>query len=286
LNNLKAVTWILAFVLVASISANVYLATQNGTLTAELGANQILVDMTATLTEAQASITEELNRIGQSLVYASKQLSNTGLTGSQADAVLAVLAANSSFIINAATQNLQNTIVAAAPQNWSYIEGRNVGEQTYLNPNPYGEVAPVMSPVVAVQSDTMANIVSAPVFDSQKQLVGAVSVIFNPQTLITSTSAQILEDKPYELIVMQTDGLMVYDSDPEQQWRNMFTDIAYQDFPELLALGRRVVAAPSGYGTYSFNLIGSSEVAHKECYWTTVYAFGQQWRLALNHALP
>jgi hypothetical protein len=215
------VTIILTVVLVASLAANVYFLTQpnNPNTAAQL-------DMTATLTATQTALTVELDRIGQSLVYASKQLSTTGLTGAQADAILTALAANSSFIINAATQNLQNTIAAAAPQNWSYIEGRNVGEQTYLNPNPHGEVTPVMSPVVAVQSDMMANIVSAPVFDSQKQLLGAVSVIFNPQTLIAATSAQILEDKPYELIGMQTDGLMIYDSDPEQQWRNMFTDAA------------------------------------------------------------
>lgn len=276
---------ILIIGLVASIAANIYLATQNSDLTAQLEESQTHSDMIATLTDAQTNITKELDCIGQSLVYASKQLSTTGLTGTQADTILMALAANSSFIINAATQNLQNTIVAVAPENWSYIEGRNVGEQTYLNPNPNGEITPVMSPVTAVQSDMMANILAAPIFDNQKQLIGTVSVIFNPQTLIDASTKTALEGKPYELIGMQTDGLMIYDSDPAQQWRNMFTDPAYQDFTQLLELGHQVTDAPSGYGTYRFNLIDSATVVHKECYWSTVWAFGQEWRLALNNAL-
>lgn len=285
MSTLKTATLLLIVGLVASIAANVYLTTQTSSLTAQLEESQTHVDMTATLTAAQTSIAEDLDRIGQSLVYASKQLSTTGLTGVQADAILSALAANSSFIINAATENLQNDIVAVAPENWSYLEGRNVGEQSYLNSNPYSELTPAMTPVTALQSDMMGNIVAAPIFGDDKQLIGVVSVIFDPSTLIETASTDALQNKPYELIGMQKDGLMIYDSDPDQQWRNMFTDSAYQDFTQLLQLGHRVVDAPSGYGTYRFNLIDSGTVVHKECYWTTVWAFGQQWRLALNHAL-
>jgi hypothetical protein len=241
--------------------------------------------MTATLSAAQTAITAELDTIGQSLTYASKQLTFTGLTGTQAEVILAALVANSTYIINAATENLDNTIVAVAPANWSCIVGKNVGDQTYLNPNPYGEVTPSMSPVIALQSGMMGNLIAAPIFDSQNRLVGVVSVIFDPQILIGNSAASALDGKPYELIGMQLDGIMIYDSDPSQQWRNMFTDPAYQSFTELLALGHRVVDAPSGYGTYRFNLIDSEVVVHKECYWSTVWAFGEQWRLALNHAL-
>ncbi|MCW4025684.1 MAG: cache domain-containing protein [Candidatus Bathyarchaeota archaeon] len=270
----ELVSIILVVALIASVITNVYFANQNLTLNNQTAA-QARVDMTTTLTQAQVNITAELEHIGTSLVYASNQLSAAGLTGDQTDAILSDLASNSSFIINAATVNLDNTIVAVAPANWSYIIGRNVGEQTYYL-NPVGEISPVMTPVVAVQSDLMANIVAAPIFNNQQQFIGTVSVIFNPHVLIGACASDALDGKPYELIGMQLDGLMIYDSDPEQQWRNMFTDPAYANFTELLALGHRVVAAPSGYGTYNFNLIGSTEVAHKECYWTTVAVFGQQ----------
>lgn len=285
LNTLKTATFLIVAALLISIAANIYFASQNPTLNNQKTLAETRIDMIATLSQAQTSIDAELKRIGESLVYASQQLSTAGIVGTQADEILNALVANSSFIINAATENLENTIVAAEPANWSYIEGRNVGKQTYLNTNPAGEITPMLTPVVPLQSDIMGNIVAAPIFDSAKELIGTISVIFDPPTLINASISSAMEDKPYELIGMQLDGLMIYDSDPAQQWRNMFTDPAYANFTSLLVLGHKVVAAPSGYGTYSFNLIGTSQVAQKECYWTTVNAFGQEWRLALNHAL-
>ncbi len=281
----KLASILLTIVVITSIAVNIYFINQNIALNRQNQAEQARVDMIATVSQAQISIDTEVKRIGESLIYASEQLSTAGIIGDQTDQILNALAANSSFIINAATENLNNNIVAVAPANWSYIEGRNVGPQTYLNPNPAGEITPVMTPVVPLQSDMMGNIIAAPIFNTDKELIGYISVIFDPHILIEASASAAIADKPYELIGMQLDGLMIYDSDPAQQWRNMFTDPAYASFTSLLELGHKVVDAPSGYGTYSFNLIGSSAVAEKECYWTTVSAYGQEWRLALNHAL-
>lgn len=271
--------------MIVSVCASIYLVNQNNALSSQANADLARVDMMATLSQAQVNIDTELTRISESLVYASEQLSTTGITGTQATAILDALTANSSFIINSATENLDNTIVAAAPANWSYIIGRNVGEQTYLNPNAYGEITPMMTPVVAVQSDMMANIVAAPIFNDNRELIGYLSVIFDPSTLIRAAASSALAGKPYELIGMQIDGLMIYDSDPNQQWHNMFTDEAYANYTSLLALGHRVVAATSGYGTYSYYHVGTMDPATKESYWTTVTAFGQEWRLIIVNAL-
>ncbi len=276
---------LLTIALVISIGTNIFLVNQNQAMSKQEAAYQTRIDMNAVLTAVQIKIDSEVKRIGSSLAYASEQLSASGITGDRADAILNALVANSSFIINAATENLDNTIVAAEPANWSYIIGRNVGEQTHLNPNPDGEITPVMTPVVPLQSDMMGNIVAAPIFDNDKELIGYISVIFDPLTLINASISDVMANKPYELIAMQLDGLMIYDSDPAQQWRNMFTDPAYVNFTALHELGYKVVSASSGYGTYSFNLIGSNQVVAKECCWTTVAAYGQEWRLALNHAL-
>jgi serine/threonine-protein kinase len=240
--------------------------------------------MTATLTQAQVSIDAEVERIGESLIYASQQLSTVGITGDQAHSILRALAANSSFIINAGTQNLQNTMVAAEPANWSFIEGRNVGEQTYLNPNPHCDITPVMSPIVPLVSDVMGNILAAPIFNADKEIIGYVSVVFDPQTLIRGAVSSAAAEKPYELVGLQLDGLIMYDSDPTQQWKYLFTDSAYANYTSLLSLGRQMVTSSSGYGTYTYNLIGSVEVAQKECYWTTIAAYGQEWRLIIIHA--
>ena len=161
--------------------------------------------MVATLHEVQASVEAEIKRIGKSLIYAAKQLSIAGLTGSQAHAILA-LAANSSYIINAATVDLQNTIVAVESQNWSYIEGRSVGEQIYLNSNPLGEIRVVMSPLIPLQSNMMGNLLTAPIFNSNRELIGTISVIFEPSQLLNGTTAAALAGTAYTMTVMQLDG--------------------------------------------------------------------------------
>jgi hypothetical protein len=282
----KTLAILLAVIVVVSLSVNVYLASQNSTLTSQSTADAAKVDMVATLAKAQTSTDTELQRIGDSLIYASKQLSSSGITGAQADQILNTLAANSSYIINAATENLQNVIVAAEPANWSYIIGRNVGEQAYLNPNTYSEITPMMTPLVAVQSDMMANIVSAPIFNSNRELLGYISVIFDPARLLNDTITSALQGTSYTTTVMQTDGLMVYDTDPLQVDKNMFTDPAYANYTQLLLFGHHVAEYSSGYGTYKFTVDAASPiVVNKECYWTTVSAYGQVWRIAIQHSL-
>lgn len=286
MNKTKTLATIFAVIVIASLSVNVYLASQNSTLSSQNSADAAKVDMVATLTKAQTSTDVELKRIGESLIYASKQLSNSGISGAQADQILNALAANSSYIINAATENLNNTIVAAAPVNWSYIIGRNVGPQAYLNTNPIGEITPVMTPLVAVQSDMMANIVAVPIFNGDKELIGYISVIFDPAKLLNTTITAALEGTDYTTTVMQVDGLMIYDTDPLQLNKNMFTDPAYANYTQLLLLGHHVADYTSGYGTYKFTVDAASPiVVNKECYWTTVSAYGQQWRIALQHSL-
>lgn len=285
-NKQRLLAIILAVLLVISIAANAYLVNQNNTLNTQTSIDAAKVDMTTTLSTVQVSTDAELKRIGESLIYAAQQLGTTGLTGTQTDAILNALTANSSYIINSATENLQNIIVAAQPDNWSYIEGRNVGEQTYLNPNPYGEITPVMTPLISLQSDMMGNAMAAPVFNSQKELIGTVSVIFDPAKLLNHTVTTALAGTEYTMTVMQTDGLMVFDTDPLQLYKNMFTDPAYANYTQLLLLGRHVADFSSGYGSYKFTVDAASTiVVNKDCYWTTVYAYGQEWRLALQHSL-
>jgi hypothetical protein len=277
---------LLTVLLVASVAANVYLASQNASLNNQAASDAAKVDMVTTLAKAQTSTDVELRRIGESLIYASKKLSSSGISGIKADQILNELAANSSYIINAATENLQNVIAAAEPSNWSYIEGKNVGAQTYLNTNPDGEVTPVMSPLIALQSDMMGNAIAAPIFDANKQLIGVVSIIFDPARLLNDTVTAALQETSYTTTVLQTDGLMIYDTDPLQINKNMFTDPAYANYTQLLLLGHHVAQYSSGYGTYKFTVDAASPiVVNKECCWSTVSAYGQEWRIAVQHSL-
>jgi hypothetical protein len=283
MNKLSILTIILTAVLVISVIGNIALISNQNTPTSSDTAK---VDMVTHLTAIQVQTDIELQRIANSLIYASKQLSNTGLTGAQANNILSALAANSSYIIDAGTQNRNNIMVAVEPSKYNGTIGKDIGDQEWLNTNPNGEITPVSTPVIPLIENMMGIAMAVPVFDNNKEMIGTVSVIFDPAELLNDTVTSAIAGTSYTTTVMQLDGLMIYDTDPLQLDKNMFTDPTYANYTQLLLFGYHVVQYSSGYGTYKFTVDAASPiVVNKECYWTTVSAYGQVWRIALQHAL-
>ncbi|MGD6934140.1 MAG: hypothetical protein ACQCN5_08045 [Candidatus Bathyarchaeia archaeon] len=285
MNTLKILVVILTVSLIASIGLNTYFVTQTSVFSSPSTAETQL-EMTQILSQAQMGIDAELKQIGDSLIYASQQLSTTGISGDQARAIVHDLALNSSFIIDAATQDTNNTMIIVEPSQYQSSEGKNIGEQKWLYTNPQGQLTPMMTPAMTLVEGMQGVALGLPVFDSNSEIIGRVSVIFYPDEIIHAKLAPLLNGKEYSALVMQTDGLSLYDTDPEQQGKNLFTDPLYASYTELLAIGHRVAAESSGHGTYSFRLDAQSgEVVQKECFWTTINAYGQQWRLNLIRQL-
>lgn len=81
LKKAKLLSLVLAALLLVSFGVNLYYASQNSALIDQVNVAEAKVEMVATLHEVQANIETEIKRIGDSLIYASKQLSTAGLTG-------------------------------------------------------------------------------------------------------------------------------------------------------------------------------------------------------------
>jgi hypothetical protein len=132
----------------------------------------------------------------------------------------------------------------------------------------------------------MGNLLTAPIFNSNRELIGTVSVIFEPSQLVNGTTATALAGTPYTMSAMQIDGLMVYDTDPNQIYKNMFTDPVYQDYTQLMQLGHHIADFRAGYGKYEFTENAASNlVVIKELYWTTVSAYGEEWRVSVQRVI-
>jgi hypothetical protein len=271
----KLIATILAAALIISAAANIYLITQNNNSN-----NTTRVEMVNTLNQIQLQVDAELERMGQSLSYASEQLSSSGLTGTQADAILTALAANSSFIVDAGTQNMNNIMVAVQPAEYSDTIGQYVGEQKWLNTNPNGEITPVMTPVIPMIEGFDGIAIAAPVFNSNKEQIGVVSIIFDPQELLSASISAVTQDPQYQFTVMQLNGLMMFDSTPSSQGKNLFTDASFADETDIINVGHEIVKESSGYSTYT---TGSGQ--QKQCYWTTISAYSGEWRLIIHHTI-
>ena len=284
-NKLKFLAGLLAVALVIAIGVSVYFGSQNLAFSDQTKSQGTKLEMISILTQAQVRAEAELQKLGVSLVYASEQLSTTGLEGDQARAVLSALAANSSFTIEAATQNLNRTMITVEPASLRSSEGKTIGPQKWLNINPNGPILPSMTAVIPLIVGYDGVSIVAPVFDLNKTLIGTLSVAFNHVALLNATVAPLIKDTKYAVTISQLDSKIIYDTDPAQQGKVLFDPI-YANYTSLLAMWHHVASESSGYGTYTFTLNAESgQIVQKECFWTTIGAYGAEWRLAIIHAL-
>jgi hypothetical protein len=236
--------------------------------------------MTKLLSAVQVSVDSEIERVGNSIIYASKQLSTTGISGDQARQIIAALAANSSYIIEAATQNLHRQMIIVEPAAFRVNEGKIIGEQKWLNTNPIADITPAMTPVIMLITNQSGCSIVAPIFNSNSQMIGTVSAIFDPQALVNDAIQMTAPNSGYSFTATQLDGQVVYSGAPDFRNKNVFTDQTIAaNYPGVRESALVTASASSGYNLYS---VGSQE---RESYWTTIAAYGQEWRLVIHHAI-
>ena len=282
---------VLAAALVISIGVAVFVEWQNAALRGQVSilrsendTQATRLEMVSILSQAQVQVEAELKQMGNTLVYASEQLSTTGLSGDQARAVVSDLAAHGSFRIEAATQDLNRKMITVEPAAFHSSEGKIIGPQKWLNINPDGPILPSMTSTLPLITGHTGVSLAAPIFNTNKTLIGTVSIAFDHVALLNTTISPIIKDTGYAITVIQTNSTIIFDTDASQIGKDL-TDPIYESYPELLSFVHRVAEESSGYGTYKFTLDGSGQVVSKECYWTTISVYGQEWRLALIHSL-
>lgn len=116
-----------------------------------------------------------------------------------------------------------------------------------------------------------------PVFSAGGKFLGSVSMLVKQDELIRSVAATVEAESGVQCWVMQKDGLILYETDPTQRGLNLFSDPLYKDYPELVALGRRMVKQREGTGFYTFLIHGTKNVVRKQAAWKTVRFMSNDW---------
>jgi hypothetical protein len=285
MNKTKALVCGLVIVLVLLSATNVVLYNQITYLNRQNDEFRTRSEMLSILDQLQFQLDSELRKLDHSLLTASQQFSTVSLHGDEARAVLDNLVASSPYIINAATVDKNGVIVAAGPSEYRRIEGMYVGDQDQMIMLQQTR-RPVMSNVIRLVEGFDDAFMATPIFTVDGTFAGSLSVVFDPATIIEATVTPLLSGTPYTTFAIQLDGRSIYDHDPAQLGKILFSDPVYQDYPELVNLGRRVVAEKSGYGTYEFyKTLESNEVVKKEVYWTTIGIHDTEWRLVILHVM-
>jgi hypothetical protein len=165
------------------------------------------------------------------------------------------------------------------PQQYRNYEGSDISKQEAIIKMLKKKKPRMGNAFVSVEGIKSIDI-EYPVFSKEKQFLGSISMLIKYDELIRSVAAIVEKELGVDCMVMQKDGLILYKTDPAQIGHNTFTDPLYKDFPELLALGKRMIKEKEGEGFYSFLTPGTKNVVKKRNVWKTVHFFNNEWIIA------
>jgi hypothetical protein len=231
------------------------------------------------LVQLQSSIQGQLNDLDLAVADSSHKLSAVGIGGEKARSILRNLTSSSPYFAEATTGSPEGKIVMAEPAVYKNSEGADISKND-VTIQLMDTKSPVFSQVFRLVEGYDASVVAYPVFSPSGEFIGGVGAIIKPADFLGSIIAPQLKGTNYSVTVMQKDGLALYDPDPSQVGKMLFDDPMFKPYPQLLTLGKKMVAERSGKGSYVFLNKQHDRNVTKEVYWTTVGLHGIEWRLA------
>ena len=281
----KLIVASLIVIVVASLAFNGYQWSSNLAVSKQSDKEE----MAQILIHDAAEINAELLRLDGILLTACQQLSTAGLTGSQADKILSDLYTNNpSVIVNAATADENDILLAVQPANYSSIIGQDIKGQEQ-NLQMHKTMRPALSNLIGLVEGFPGIVMVSPIFDANNQFIGSLSIVFQPYQLMHPIVKDSTEGI-YTIYALQSNGTLIYDANDAnsgEQGKNIFTDQEYQGHTELQTFIHQVVDTQSGYGTYSYydDLAQGRPLVNKDGYWTTIGIYNTDWRLVIARTL-
>jgi hypothetical protein len=233
------------------------------------------------LLSASDAVNSNLSRIEMALVDASLVLSETGINGPAARAVLSNLTMTDAAVIDCITTGANGTVREVEPMSFESVKGTNLRRQKHVNDTINTRLYSGFHFIKAVEG-LYAIDSEMPIFDKNGTFVGTVSLMFNNSQFFGRVLAPFQPSENSKIWVSKADdGTILYETDPTQLLLNRSSSL-YQDYPEILKLFDRMSIERTGYGTYEFLDQSHGETIKKGCYWTTIPNRGTEMRLILT----
>jgi len=233
------------------------------------------------LLSASDAVNSNLSRIEMALVDASLALSETGIDGPAARAVLSNLTKADAFVIDCITIDASGTVREVEPMSFESVKGEDLKGQKHVNDTINSRMYSGFHFIKAVEG-LHAIDSEMPVFDRNGTFIGTVSLMFNSIRFFGSILKPFQPAGDSNIWVCKADdATILFDTDQTQAFFNRSSSL-YQDYPELLRLFDRMSMHRTGYETYEFLDESHDETIKKGCYWTTIPNRGTQMRLVLT----
>jgi len=183
----------------------------------------------------------------------------------------------SSFILSSAYVDSRGILQIIEPASHYSVQGVDISEQSHIK-KIFQTKQPVLSDVFLAAEGYYAAVVAHPVL-SNGQVIGGITPLFLPETILCRIVAPLVKDQEFEMWVMEKGGTVIYDQDAEEIGLNLFTDPLYQPFTELIDAARLIADNESGETYYSFYQTGTHKKVVKKTYWITFYLYGSEWKI-------
>jgi hypothetical protein len=234
------------------------------------------------ISELGKEISLKLSRIDADLIVAAKGLSKTGLHSPEARKILRGLCRSTPYAVDCATVDSTGIMRTVEPEEYRRFEGADIGKQEQIV-RLRATKKPVMSKVIRTVEGFDAVDIEHPVFSSQGEFIGSVSILIRPEALISGVATNLVQGLPIDIWAMQTDGRILYDPDTEEIGKMLFEAPIYEPFPQLQSMGATISKEKSGSGSYEFFAKGLKKPVTKYAYWTSAGLYGTEWRVVATH---
>ena len=233
-------------------------------------------DLMPVLRQVKQNINSTLLEIDKDLKAAAKELSATDLKGDAARKILINLCKFRPYVVDCSIIDANGIKITIEPAEYKQYEGANRSDQ------PFAILLlktrkPVMSDVYHSAEGMHAISIGYPIISDKGELLGAVRMLIKHELFLKP----LAEGKLCKIWIMQPNGLIIYDPDPEQVGKNIFTDPLFKNFEDLASFSRTVALSNSGAGSYDFyaNGLEDKTLVKKVAVWDTAGLYGTEWRV-------
>ena len=237
------------------------------------------VDQTASQTDVLADVISSLNKTltdTRAEAESAAEFYAAGPTPENGRQALATLYQRTPLTHDLLIADENGIVRAVYPDNIQSALGEDLSRYP-PNKEIFAGTDVYVSEYMVLENGLKAYLLSVPI-RSPNGYAGYISLSFDPYRFFGAEEQKVLE-KGYNLWVMQTDGIQVFDADVSEAGVDLLNDPAYQSVREMTHL---VAANPSGETKYVYTADIGTDRVEKTAVWDTFTFGGREWRVVLT----
>lgn len=236
-------------------------------------------DTQKVLEKISGDISVELEKIKTENEISARLLASAGISGDPATAIISDKIKNLSYAHSSLFISSSGVVTAAVPLVYGGMVGSNLGYQQAVQ-LANNEKTPLISDLFYLEEGFYGLSISYPIFSADNTYLGYTDATIRPEEFFRQSVVPVTEQTGYDVIIVQKDGMTVYETNTDEIGRNILTNPLY-DTPEIHEAVQQVVEKPSGTTRYTFWNTQWSHQVPRELTWITLKAENQEWRLGI-----